>query len=357
MNEEQKIYAWIIVVLITLGGIVAVYEYHIDQNEGEGGNTDLVIYAYDSFTSYGLYNATIETFRELYGINVTVYSFGDAGSVLNRAITEKDHPVADIVVGVDNSLIAKALEQNIFDPFTPDNLEVVPDHLIFDSTHHVIPFDYGNIAIVYDKQYFQDHNLTVPTSFEDLIRPEYEDMVIVEDPRTSSTGVAFLLWTVSVFDDTGNYTYKDYWDDLDRSIYHTTSGWDTAYEMYLEGEAPMVVSYATDPAYTIHWWEDNSSGAIIMEEGGFAQIEGMGIVRNAPHRKNAELYMEYVLSEEFQREIPLNNWMYPVNKNVELPEVYEHAITTDSNLSIPTQDLTANYDDWIDGWIEIMGTR
>ena len=357
MNETQKVYAGIIVMMIIIVSIAAAYELHIRKKEEESGKADLVIYAYDSFTSYGLYNATIRGFEEKYGLNVSVYTFGDAGTVMSRAVIEKDDPRADIVVGVDNSLIVKALEQNIFDPFTPSNLDVVPEHLLFDSTHHVIPFDFGNIAIVYNKQYFTDNQLEVPANFTDLLKPEYKDTLIVEDPRTSSTGVAFLLWTIAVFDDTGNYTFRDYWSDLDSTIYHTTSGWDSAYSMYLEGEAPMVVSYATDPAYSIHYYDDNSSGAIIMEEGGFAQIEGMGIVRNAKHRDAAEKYIEYMLTEDFQREIALNNWMYPVNRHVELPPVYEHAVTTRSNLSIPTTDLEAHYNDWINGWVEVMSSQ
>lgn len=356
MNETQKVYASIIVLVLVVISVAGAYQFHIGRKQDEAGDTELVIYAYDSFTSYGLYNATINGFKEAYGYNVTIYTFGDAGSVLSRAVIEKDDPIADIVVGVDNSLIVKALEQDLFEPYTPDNLDVVPEHLIFDSTHHVIPFDYGNIAIVYNKQYFEEENLSVPTSFRDLLKSEYKDTLIVEDPRTSSTGVAFLLWTIAVYGDDGNYTYEDYWDDLERTIYHTTSGWDTAYEMYTNGEAPMVVSYAADPAYSVYYYNDTSSGAVIMEEGGFAQIEGMGIVKDAPHRKVAEKYMEYILSEDFQREIALNNWMYPVNQHVELPEVYEHAVTTDTNLTIDTQDLTDNYDDWIEGWIEVMGS-
>jgi thiamine transport system substrate-binding protein len=354
MNELRKIQGMIIIVILIVVSIGGVYEVYIREKEEEAGKADLVIYAYDSFTSYGLHNATIAGFEERYGLNVEVYTFGDAGTVLSRAIAERDDPVADIVVGVDNSLIVKALDQDIFQPYTPENLSVVPDHLIFDSSHHVIPFDYGNIAIVYNKQWFSEQNLSVPRNFTDLLQPEYKDTLIVEDPRTSSTGFAFLLWTIAVYGDTGNTTYRDLWEDLDSTIYHTTSGWDTAYAMYFEGEAPMVVSYATDPAYSIHYYEDNSSGAIIMEEGGFAQIEGMGIIKDARHRETAELYMEYMLSEDFQKEIPLNNWMYPVNRNVVLPEVYQHAVTTDTNLTIGTTDLETNYDSWVEGWVETM---
>ncbi len=354
MKENQKIYAMLIVMIVLVVSIAVSYELYIDKKEEEAGKPDLVIYAYDSFTSYGLYNATIRGFKDQFGLNVKIYTFGDAGMVLSKAINERENPVADIIVGVDNSLIVKALEHEIFDPYTPENISVIPDHLIFDSTHHVIPFDYGNIAIVYSKQYFEDNNLSVPANFSDLVKSEYKDTLIVEDPRTSSTGVAFLLWTIAAFDDEGNYTYQDYWRDLDDTIFHTTSGWDSAYNMYSQGEAPMVVSYATDTAYSIAYYDDNSSGAIIMEEGGFAQIEGMGIVKNARHREAAEKYMEYMLSSNFQKEIPLNNWMYPVNQYVELPEVYQYAVTTDTNLSIETTDLETNYDDWIEGWIDVM---
>lgn len=356
MNESQKIYAWVAAFILVVVGVAGIYELRIREKEEESGKADLVIYAYDSFTSYGLYNATISGFKEKYGLNVKVYTFGDAGAVLSKAIIEKDDPVADIIVGVDNSYIVKALEQDIFEPYTPENLSVVPEHLIFDSTHHVIPFDYGNIAIVYNKAYFEEHNLTVPTNFTQLVQPEYKDTLIVENPTLSSTGFAFLLWTIAVFNDTGNYTYLDYWEDLDSTIDHVTSTWDVAYNDYFLGQAPMVVSYATDPAYSIHNYDDNSSGAIIMEEGGFAQIEGMGIVKDASHRDTAELYMEYMLSKDFQNEIPLNNWMYPVNRHVQLPEVYQYAVTTDSNLTIGTEDLRANYDDWIDGWVDVMSS-
>ena len=355
MNEKQRIHAWIVAVLIMVAAIAGVYELRIREKREGRERADLVIYAYDSFTSYGLYPATIPGFQERYGLSVEVYTFGDAGTVLARAIAEKNRPVADIIVGVDNALIVRALGHGIFEPYTPANLSVIPDHLIFDPSHHVIPFDYGNIAVVYNRAYFERHNLTVPTSFSLLTAPEYRDLLIVQNPATSSTGMAFLLWTIAVYGHTGNYTYRDYWSDLRSTIYHVTDGWDAAYSAYLLEEAPMVVSYATDPAYSMHYYNDTTSGAIIMEDGGYAQIEGMGIVRNARNRRAAELYIEYMLSEDFQREIPLNNWMYPVNRHVELPGVYQHAETTGTNLTIPLDDLRDNYDDWLKGWVNVMG--
>jgi len=197
---------------------------------------DLVIYAYDSFVSeWGPAPRVIPKFEKLYNVKVQVISAGDAGQVLNRAILEKNNPGADIALGIDNNLLAKAIDSGILEPYKSKNIKLIPDELIFDKTYHVTPFDYGYFAIVYDSVKLND----IPKNFEELTRPQYKNKLILEDPRTSSPGLGFLLWTVSVYGE----KYIDYWKRLKPNILTITEGWDTAYGLFTSGETPMVLSY------------------------------------------------------------------------------------------------------------------
>jgi thiamine transport system substrate-binding protein len=309
---------------------------------------ELVVYTYDSFVSWGLANATIPKFEEKYGVKVKLITLGDAGEVLNRLILEKDNPRADVVIGIDNNLIAKAIESGVLEPFKPSNIDVVPQELIFDPTYHVVPFDYGFIAVVYRK----DEVKNPPQSFEDLLKPEWSKSLIVEDPRTSSTGAAFLLWTIAVYGDPG---YLYFWEKLKPNIYTITKGWDSGWEMWDKGEAPLFVSYATDPAYSAYaGGKEPNIGAIIFKEGGYPQIEGIGLVKGAKHKELAQKFIEFVLSEEFQKEIPLTNWMFPANKNAPLPEVFKYAVKPDKIVTLDPKEIEKNYSRWLEEWTKLM---
>lgn len=309
--------------------------------------TELVVYAYDSFISWGLAEATMQQFEEENACKVTLIAVGDAGQVLNRVILEKDYPQADIVVGIDNNYLAKALEHDILDPYKPEHADVIPQDLIFDPSFHLTPFEYGFIAFVYDSQKIEQP----PVSLRDLTDPKWKEDIILEDPRTSSPGVSFLLWTIAVFGEEG---YLDYWEQLKPSILTITKGWDTAYGMFTSGEAPIVLSYATSPAYHVEMENSTRYLAAPMEEGFYRQIEGMGIVKGARHPELARKFMDYILTEDFQQEIPLTQWVFPVNPNVELPESFEYAAKTDRFLSLDAELIDQHYDTWLKAWTELM---
>jgi thiamine transport system substrate-binding protein len=308
---------------------------------------ELVIYAYDSFISWGLAEATMHKFEEANNCKITLVGAGDAGQVLNKAILEKDHPQADILVGIDNNYLAKAMKYEILGPYQSKNIDVVPKDLLLDPTFYLTPFEYGFIAFVYDSQKIPEP----PKSLKDLTDPQWQGKIILEDPRTSSPGVSFLLWTVAAY---GEDKYLDYWQQLKPSILTITDGWDSAYGMFTNGEAPIVLSYATSPAYHVETEKSTRYLAAPMAEGFYRQIEGMGIVKGAAHRALAEKFIDFMLTVDFQKEIPLTQWVFPINPNVQLPESFKYAAKSEKFLTITPDRIEQNYDKWLKAWTELM---
>lgn len=316
-----------------------------DSSEPAETENTLIIYTYDSFASeWGPAGIVIPPFEEKYGIKVELKSAGDSGQVLSRVILEKEDPQADIMIGLDNNMLAKALAEDVLDVYKPENIGKVQEHLIFDDSFHAIPFDYGYFAINYDSQSMTNP----PASLEDLTKSEYADSLILMDPRTSSPGLGFLLWTISVYGD----DFTDYWDRLKPSILTITDGWDSGYGLYTAGEAPMVLSYTTSPPYHVEYEGTDRYKALLFEEGNYMQIEAMGILKGAPHRSNAEKFIEYMLSADFQQAIPLTNFMMPVSKNTELPESFSYAPVSDKPLLLETEVIDSELENWLELWFE-----
>jgi thiamine transport system substrate-binding protein len=307
----------------------------------------LVIYAYDSFVSeWGPAGKVVPKFEQATGIEVEVVSVGDAGQVLSRVILEKDRPRADIAVGIDNNLLARALEEKVFEPYRSPNLERVPPDLRFDPSHSVTPFDYGYFAFVYDSAALKEP----PRSLEELTEPRFRERIIVEDPRTSSPGLGLLLWTIAVYGE----GYLDYWERLEPNLLTITDGWDTAYGMFTSGEAPLVLSYTTSPAYHLEYEQTERYQALIFEKGNYLQIEGMGILRGAPHPEAARQYIDFILTEDFQVEIPLTNWMYPVVPVVPTPDSFRLAPRPKLSLQLPAEAISKLQERWIDAWVRLV---
>ncbi len=320
-----------------------------DDNSAAAKSADdntLVIYTYDSFASdWGPAAQVIPPFEEKYGIKVDLRAAGDAGAVLSRIILEKESPKADIMIGLDNNMLAKALESDVFEAYKPENASKIPEHLVFDESWHAVPFDYGYFSINYDSTRL----FNLPASLEDLTKEEYADSLILMDPRTSSPGLGFMLWTVAVYGD----DFTEYWKRLGPSVLTITDGWDTGYGMYTTGEAPMVLSYNTSPPVHVEYDETDKYRALIFEEGNYMQIEAMAIVKNAQHRKAAEKFIEYMLTDDFQNAIPLTNFMLPVNPDTKLPDSYQYAPDASKTLLLSTSVIESNLDTWLEQWLEV----
>jgi thiamine transport system substrate-binding protein len=309
---------------------------------------DLVIYAYDSFVSeWGTGPKVIPKFERAHNVSVEVISVGDAGQVLNRAIIEKKNPKADVILGIDNNLLAKALDEGVLEPYRSPNLSLVPKELVFDKTYHVTPFDHGYFAICYDSLKLTNP----PASLADLLKPEYRGKIILQDPRTSSPGLGFLLWTVAVYGE----SYAGYWEKLKPNILTITEGWDTAYGLFTGGEAPMVLSYTTSPAYHVEFEKNTRYRALVFKEGNYRQIEGVGILKGAKNPTLARKFVDFVLTEDFQSEIALTNWMFPVNPKTVLPESYRYAPKPLKALTLTSAEIAKNEKRWIDGWLKSAG--
>ncbi|HCM27126.1 MAG: thiamine ABC transporter substrate-binding protein [Treponema sp. GWB1_62_6] len=266
---------------------------------------EVVVWAYDSFVSeWGPGPAVAEAFKAETGLTVRFVARGDGGALLAKAMAEGRSSDADIILGIDGNLAAKAIGSDLFAAYRPALYDKLPPSFAMDREARLVPFDYGFFSIIYDSE-----KLGVPpASLEDLTRPEYARKLILMDPRTSTPGLGFLAWTIAAYGD----GWKDYWKRLSPSILTVADGWDTGYGMFTSGEAPLVLSYTTSPAYHLEYEQTERYRAAVFPQGHVAQIEGAGILKSSPHPQNARRFMDFMLSPAFQKIIPLTNWMYPV---------------------------------------------
>ncbi|ABR31642.1 ABC transporter substrate-binding protein [Thermosipho melanesiensis] len=272
----------------------------------------LVVYTYDSFVS-GIGYEVVPIFEKMYGCKVDLRSFGDAGSVLSRLILEKQNPKADVIIGLDQALLFRAIKENLLEKYTPINKSLLkyPELL----NEYGVPYDFGAIAIVYNRNTVKNP----PKSFSDLLSKKFKNRIVVQDPRTSSTGLSFLLWTIAVYKD----NYLDFWKKFKENILTITPGWDEAFEMLESGEADIMVSYATDGAYSYHNYGEIIYVPVILDDGACVQIEYASIVKGTKNMELAKRFLEFILMEDFQEKVPLNQWMLPVTE-VNTPEAFKY---------------------------------
>lgn len=319
--------------------------------------TTLTVMTHDSFA---ISEDVVTAFEAANNADVVFLQSGDAGTMLNKAILSKDAPLADVMFGVDNTFLSRALEADIFDAYQSPGLSDVPADFVLDSFFRALPVDYGDVCINYDKKYFEENNLVAPQSFEDLAKPEYNGLLVVESPATSSPGLAFMLATRAWFGD----GFLDYWQSLKDNGVVVVDGWETAYYTNFsassgQGPQPMVVSYASSPAAEVFFASEplteSPTASIVASGMCFRQIEFVGILKNGQNRDLAEKFVDFMLSKEFQEDMPLNMFVYPVNQTAQLPEVFvQHAQVADQPASITYEDIAANRDTWIEAWAEVM---
>lgn len=308
---------------------------------------EVVVYAYDSFASqWGPGPHAVEEFEQKTGIPVRLISAGDAGQVLQRAVLEKDQPRADVIIGIDNNSLTRALDEGILQPYRSQEIDAVPQSLHLDDQYRLLPFDHGYFSIIYDTSVIDDP----PRSLEDLTDERFADSLILMDPRTSSPGLGFLFWTIAVYGD----EYLSYWERLKGSILTVTDGWDTGYGLFIQGEAPLVLSYTTSPPYHVEYEGTARYQAAMFEEGHYAQIEGIGLLAGASNTEEGKLFIDYILSRSFQEVIPLTNWMYPVREDAELPDSFSYAPIPGTSLMLDPRDIQEYSRQWVDSWIEVM---
>jgi thiamine transport system substrate-binding protein len=278
--------------------------------------------------SFSVSEGVIAQFEDENNVKISFVKSGDTGAALNRAILSKDAPLADVFYGVDNTFLSRALEADLFEAYPSPLLEKIPAEFKPDSESRVLPVDFGDVCINYDKQYFKDKNLALPQSLQDLTKPEYRGLLAVENPATSSPGLAFLLATVAEFGEEG---YLDFWKDLRANDLMVVNDWETAYYTNFsastgKGAQPMIVSYGSSPAVEVVYAEqplDDSPTASLVADGMcFRQVEFVGILKGTQHRDLAEKFIDFMLGVAFQEDMPLQMFVYPVNPEAKLPDVF-----------------------------------
>ena len=309
--------------------------------------------AHDSFAvSEGI----LERFQDAEGVTVRVLKAGDAGSMVNQAILTRDNPLADVLYGVDNTFLSRALESDIFEPYQPADLASVPDALELDPEHRVSPIDYGDVCLNFDRDAFAD--VPPPQSLEDLAEPSYRAMLVVQNPATSSPGLAFMLATIVRFGESGGYTWLDYWADLRDNDVLVASGWEEAYFSRFsggsgEGDRPVVVSYATSPVAEVAGIEPVPAEAPtgVVDDGCFRQVEFAAVIAGSAAPELAGRFIDFMLSPDFQADIPLNMYVFPARSDASVPEVFaDHAAQVTQPLSMGPAQISANRERWLEEW-------
>jgi thiamine transport system substrate-binding protein len=320
--------------------------------------TTLTIMTHDSFEVSA---ELVKSFENENNVKLSFLKSGDAGSALNKAILSKSSPLADVFYGVDNTFFSRAIESGIFDAYDSPALKSIPEKYHLDQGNHLLSVDYGDVCINYDKAYFSEHKLPIPQTLEELIKPEYKNMLVMENPATSSTGLAFLLASISHF---GQENYMNFWKSLRTNGLVVVDDWSTAYYTNFSGSSghgaqPLVVSYASSPAAEVVYAEtaltEAPTGSITSAGTCFRQIEFVGILKGTLHRQLAEKFVDFMLGVQFQEDMPLQMFVYPVNPDAKLPsEFVLYAQLPASPASIDPDVISNNREKWIAAWTDTV---
>ena len=320
--------------------------------------TELVLMTHDSFA---ISEPVLAAFEQQHGADVEVLRAGDAGSTVNQAILTRESPLADVLYGVDNTFLSRPLEADIFEPYRSPLQDAVPSQLDADARERVTPIDYGDVCLNYDRAAFGVESAP-PTSLEQLTEAAYRSMLVVENPATSSPGLVFMLATIVRFGEEGDYTWLDYWADLRDNDVLAVSGWEEAYNQHFSGGAgagdrPLVVSYATSPVAEVLFAEPQPDEAptAVIADGCFRQVEYAGVLAGADAPELARDFIDFMLSPEFQSDIPLNMFVFPANPQADVPQLFlEHAAHIADPLTMEPGRIAANRERWLQEWTDVV---
>lgn len=315
-------------------------------DDGPGDRT-VVLVTHDSFAHD---QAVFDAFTAETGIRVEVRKSGDAGALTNQLVLTKANPLGDVAFGVDNTFASRALDEGVFAEHRSPASTAGPHRYAIDDTARLTAVDVGDVCVNVDTAALEQRKLPVPTGYADLADPKYKDLLVVEDPATSSPGLAFLLGTVAHFRD----GWVDYWAKLKANGVLVVAGWEEAYTQEFSGSSgkgprPIVVSYASSPSAEIG--EDGVPRTQAVLDTCFRQVEYAGVLSGTERPEDAGKVLDLLLSPEFQRTVPELMYVYPARSGVELPESWQKAapLPTDP-ATLPAEEIQANRERWIEQW-------
>ena len=342
---------WLFVCLfVLLAGLVS---------RGIGAETQpvLTLMAHDSFA---VSTDLLESFEKQYGVTLRILKSGDAGAAVNQAILSKSNPLADVFYGVDNTFMSRALRADIFESYAAAGLSKIPEALKLDPRNRLLPVDFGDVCLNYDKNWFVDKKMVPPQTLDDLLKPEYKSLTVVQNPATSSPGLAFLLSTIGKYGEKG---YLEFWRKLRTNDVYVSTGWSDAYYGQFTrakgGTRPIVVSYASSPAAEVHYsdipLDEAPTAAVLGPAAVFRQIEFVGILKGTQQPDLARKLVDFMLSPEFQKDIPLNMWVFPAVADTPLPEVFrKYTRQAENPVRLTPQAIEKNREKWIESWTDVV---
>ncbi|MFE4580764.1 thiamine ABC transporter substrate-binding protein [Streptomyces chartreusis] len=330
-----------------------------DNSEAESKTVTLV-----SHNSWAVSKGVLASFEKQSGYKVKVLEDGDAGQAVNKAILTKDNPQGDVFFGVDNTLLSRALDNDLFQSYEAKGSDqILPEFRVDQDKHRVTPVDTGDICVNYDKAYFSEHKLAPPTSYDDLIKPAYKNLLVTENASTSSPGLGFLLGTAAKYGDDG---WQDYWKKLKANGVKVVDGWEQAYNEEFSGSAggkkakadrPLVVSYASSPPAEVIYADPKPTSAPTGVADGtcFRQVEYAGLLNNAGNTEGGKALLDFLLTKTFQDDMPLNMFVYPVREGAQVPaEFTEYGPQAKNPETLDPAKIADNRDDWVKSWTSLV---
>jgi thiamine transport system substrate-binding protein len=329
------------------------------DGDGDGDGVTITLVTYDSFPAEGTsLNDALAEFTAETGIGVELLVAGDTGTMVSKAVLTAGNPEGDVMWGVDNTLLSRALP--VFEPYTSTELGAIDPALTeLVPNGELTPVDFGDVCINHDLEWFAAEGLEPPTTFDDLIDPAYRDLLVVQDPTSSSPGLAFLLATIAEYGEAG---WQEYWAELVDNGVEVVDSWTTAYyERFSgssgEGPRPLVVSYASSPPAEVIFADPPRDDAPtgVMTATCFRQVEFAGVLAGTDHPDEARALVDFLASERFQQEVALNLFVWPARTDVAPPpEFVEFAELAEDPLSLPPADIDANREAWLDEWTQLV---
>ena len=318
------------------------------------GPVTVRLLTHDSFV---LSTSLLNDFTTRTGITIEVVAVGDAGELVNRAVLSAGKPEGDLLFGVDNSLLSRAVSASVFDPYvSPEVRHVRPE--IADSGNGIVtPIDDGDVCINIDNVWFDKRGLTPPKTLDDLTKPEYAGLLVTQNPATSSPGLAFMLATISKYSD----SWREYWSKLRANGAIAVNGWTEAYTSEFSGAGnsgsrPLVVSYSSSPPAEIIYAADPAKASVTtstMTDGCYRQIEYAGVLAGAAHPDTAKAVIDWLLSPEVQSDVALSMFVFPARAEVSLPpEFVQYAPRPANPEELPADEVGANQQQWLNDWTE-----
>lgn len=318
----------------------------------------LTVMTHDSFA---VSEDVVTAFETEYNAEIRFLKSGDTGTALNKAILSKGNPLADVLYGVDNTFLSRALDEDIFEPYDSPLLADIDDDFELDQLKRALPVDFGDVCLNYDKRYFVDQGIEPPQTLEKLLEPEYEGLLVVQNPATSSPGLAFMFTTIGHF---GEDYYLDFWEGLLENDALIVNDWETAY--YTEfsasagrGPRPIVVSYNSSPAFEVIYAEtaldESPTAAVVSDDTCFRQIEFVGILKGGQNRELAEKWVDFMLSPIFQEDMPLQMFVFPVNSHAQLDNAFlQHLTIPTKTAFVSPGKIASNREKWLQEWTETV---